>query len=786
MNKSLLIAAITVAVLASMLVCTSFDVPREAHAQKSGLKDSSESDFQSCRKCHARFFSSWDKSPHGLSVHLYSRILATEQFEPLEKGLAIDDSTYTLDIRKGYVTERGSLPWGGTRYQISSVMGGGRLLHFLTPLEKGKMQILPLAYDTRDKRWFDVTAEGIMHAQTGAASWKEYPYTLKTDCYGCHVNRLDTNYDQNAERYADPNNYDGIGCGSCHGATDAHVSLAGGLGAKGAMPEDMRIIRFKKLDPVAINQACAVCHAKATPITNSYVPGEDFFDHNDLAALEDPDFFADGSNRNASHIYTRWLMSPCLEDGRIHCLMCHTAGGGFKYSGDKQANNACAACHAQQVQRVSEHSHHKPGSTGSVCISCHMPKLTIGRTEHTDHSMLPPAPAVSMALKSTDACTNCHDDRDAAWANMYVRRWHRTDYQTPILKESSLIEAARRSDWSRLSEMIDYIQGSNNEVVAASLIRMLKHSPDPKVTSALVHALKDPSPLVRSSAAEALSGVSKPKVTKALLDATADTVRLVRIKAASSLARVNLKGLRESEATNLEKATAEYLSSMVVLPDNWQSQYNMGRYFLDRGEYKDAILANEKAVNIEPKAVPPYIGLSQAYLGLRNSLKAEGMLNKALKLDPESAPAHYQMGLLRKRQGTMRTAEESFREALRYDPTMHDAAYNLCLILSQDRMKEALAWGQKAFHMHPDVKVGYTLATLQKKDGNWDASLSVLKQIVSTDPSFTDAYLLMGEIYEGRAKKKEAKAVYLKGIASEDMPESDKNKLQLRLNRLNK
>ena len=110
--------------------------------------------------------------------------------------------------------------------------------------------------------------------------------------------------------------------------------------------------------------------------------------------------------------------------------------------------------------------------------------------------MLPPAPSATIAYKSPNACNICHADKDAAWGDTYVREWRTRDYQAPLLKRAALIDAARKRDWSKLPEMLAYIQGKDrDEVFATSLIRLISTVQDQKVLAALLTAAKDPSPL---------------------------------------------------------------------------------------------------------------------------------------------------------------------------------------------------------------------------------------------------------------------------------------------------
>jgi len=114
-------------------------------------------------------------------------------------------------------------------------------------------------------------------------------------------------------------------------------------------------------------------------------------------------------------------MSPCLKSGKLHCITCHTSSGRYRFKADDKANDACLPCHAEKVQNAASHTHHEAGSTGNQCVSCHMPTTSFARMNRTDHSMLPPAPSATIEFGSPNACNLCHSDKDAAWADAFVR-----------------------------------------------------------------------------------------------------------------------------------------------------------------------------------------------------------------------------------------------------------------------------------------------------------------------------------------------------------------------------
>jgi hypothetical protein len=146
-------------------------------------------------------------------------------------------------------------------------------------------------------------------------------------------------------------------------------------------------------------------------------------------------------------------------------VKCHTSSGRYRFREEKDANNACMPCHKARVEHAAAHTHHKAGSPGNKCISCHMPMTSFARMSRSDHSMLPPTPAATIAYKSPNACTLCHTDKDAAWADKTVREWHPRDYQAPVLARAALIEAGRKRDWSKLPAMLDYVKEAQPRVL---------------------------------------------------------------------------------------------------------------------------------------------------------------------------------------------------------------------------------------------------------------------------------------------------------------------------------
>ena len=739
----------------------------------------------SCRECHEKFYQLWSTSFHGLAMQHYTAELARTKLTPQEKDMTIGKYRYRADTgsKMGYVVETGTK--GQKKYKIEHVMGGKNVYYFLTTFKKGRLQTLPVAYDVNKKEWFDTAASGMRHFPGGERSqtvnWKESPYTFNTACYSCHVSQLSTNYNPKTDTYQTTWAEPGINCETCHGPSAEHNKIAKATPKGEPLPE-LGIISTKTMTMQQRNDLCSSCHAKASPLTLEYRPEDRFFDHFDLVTLEDPDYYPDGRDLGENYTLTSWLMSPCVKSGKLDCMHCHTSSGRYRFKKEK-FNDACMPCHADKVSSPTEHTHHPVESEASKCISCHMPMTAFAHMNRSDHSILPPLPAATISFKSPNACNICHKDKDAEWADKYVRQWRTRDYQASMLKRASLIDAARRRDWSKLLEMLAYVQSKDrDEVFATSIIRLMRTCQDERVTPVLLAAIKDYSPLVRAASADALSMRLTPEGLQALFEATGDEYRLVRARAAAGLAGFPMDRLNGELKTRVEKANKEYLDFIMARPDQWTSHYNLGNYHLSRAEFKEAVASYRAALKIEPQAVMAIVNSSIAYARMGEKDKAEKSLQTALKMGPDNAAANFNMGLLKAEKNEPKEAEEYLKKAITSDPQMAQAAFNLCIITSKDRIDEAVTWCRKAADLRPaEARYAYTLAFFEQQKGDADGAVNTLDELIARQPSYLDAYLLLAGIYEKLGRRKDAEKVYNKALAIEGAPENFRDHVRTKL-----
>ncbi|MCX8036802.1 MAG: tetratricopeptide repeat protein [Candidatus Sumerlaeia bacterium] len=743
-----------------------------------------------CRECHEPFYELWSTSHHGLAMQPFTAEFARKNLTPQTDDIVIGPYRYraVVEGEQGWVIEKG--PDGEKRYPIHHAMGGKNVYYFLTPMERGRLQVLPVAYNVRTRKWYDTTGSMVRHfldRPDAPLHWQERPLTFNSACHGCHVSQLSTNYDFATDTYRTVWTEPGINCETCHGPGDAHVRAARELPA-GQPMKDLKIISTKNFSADQINSLCAPCHAKMHALTASFIPGDRYFDHYGLVTFEDPDFYPDGRDLGENYTYTLWRMNPCAKSGRLHCMHCHTSSGRYRFADKAVANHACLPCHKERVEKAVEHTHHKPDSPGNLCIACHMPMTEFALMRRSDHSMLPPAPAATLRFKSPNACNlpACHADKDAAWSDHYVRQWHTKDYQAPVLHRATLVEAARKRDWSRLPDILNYWKSPDREeIVTVSLIRLTHTCDDDTKWPALLALLDDPSPLVRASAVTALEPRPAPEVRRALLRATGDNYRIVRVFAAAALAALSREGLDPKDLDSLNRATAEYEAMLHSRRDDWASHYNLGNYFADRGESQRALDAYAAAMRLDPTRVPPLVNASMVHARQGDNAQAEALLRKAIALEPENAEANFNLGLLLAEQGKSDAAIACLRTAFKSDPTLAPAAYNLAVLLSKSAPAESLDWCRKAAMLRPaEPRYAYTLAFYLNEQGNRREAETVLRGLIRRHPAYPDAYFLLAALYEEQARIAEALDIYNRALAALSLSAAERAQLEYKIRAL--
>jgi len=743
---------------------------------------------ESCIECHERFYKLWSPSFHGKAMQPVTKGFLAEYTLPKSGNFEIEGKTYSTGIKDSalvlFETDKNKV----TDYPVSWALGGKNVFYFLTPLEKGKLQTIPLAFDLNKKAWYNNPQSAVRHFSEGtpdkALPWKDRMYTFNTSCYSCHVSQLSANYNLSGDSYQTTWKEPGINCETCHGPSSGHIAVC--RKAKvGEIPKDLKIISTKSFSPGQHNASCAPCHAKMHPITASYTPGERYFDNYDLTTIENPDFYPDGRDLGENYTMTSWELNECAENSAMHCVACHTSSGRFKFKNEPE--KSCLPCHSDKVENVAEHSQHPAGTEGAVCINCHLPKTEFGRMIRSDHSFRPPMPEATIRFGSPNACNSCHSDKSPQWANEIVKKRENKNYQDKTIEWAQLLKEARGGDWKNSGKIFSVIEkGGLDEVVITSFVRLMPACPDSAKWKLILKTAKNKSPLVRSAVASVLADNQSNDSRKVLASSCSDEYRLVRVNAAASLAGKSSGLFSPEENEAIRKATEEYKTSLLSRPDDWSAHYNLGLFYQNQGDIEKAIESYQTAAGIYPESVLPLVNSSLLLSATGNQTAAEQNLKQVLQSDPGNEAANLNLGLLLAELGRTDEARKALETVIKVNPKQAVAAYNLCVLAAPDDLNLAVGYAKIAAESSPgEPKYAYTLAFYLNQSGKTDLAIQALEKCIRDFPEYLDPVYLLADIYIRQGNRAAASTLYGKALKNTGIPENEKARINQLLSRLN-
>ncbi|HEX3756350.1 MAG TPA: c-type cytochrome [Rhizomicrobium sp.] len=365
---------------------------------------------KACQNCHQDIYARWVKTR-------MANVLRNPKVHP--DAFAADPATAPADLRF-------------TKDEVAFIYGSKWKQRYWK--KSGNTYVPLLAqFNIATKKWSKYHVPDM-----GGDWWAKYYPDPRGDnsnrptgplCDGCHS----VNFNINTQQPGEWN----VGCEQCHGAGSAHV----------VHPTVANILNPARQNYVQANDTCIQCHSQGQPLSNP-IKGK-YYDwavgyH---AGLRLADFwklephklgktsfthFPDGTahkNRMQGNDFVQSLMYT----RGVTCFSCHDPHG---TNNDamlrKPINDVCMSCHGLNAQNgphaasLEAHTHHKPGSPGSQCVACHMPKILPQLpggpfvSTHTFHFV---TPAKTESLGIPNACNACHTDKTPQWAQAALEGW---------------------------------------------------------------------------------------------------------------------------------------------------------------------------------------------------------------------------------------------------------------------------------------------------------------------------------------------------------------------------
>jgi tetratricopeptide (TPR) repeat protein len=312
------------------------------------------------------------------------------------------------------------------------------------------------------------------------------------------------------------------------------------------------------------------------------------------------------------------------------------------------SNNAlCTTCHQSIGKQVTAHTRHRADSAGSSCVECHMPTTVISiKSKMRDHTMSLPAPENTVAFGIPNACTECHRDKNAAWAVDVLEKWWPQGRRGKLVTRAEAFTAARAKRPDALGGLLA-IAGDDREgpLIRANAVGYLRGYEDPRAIAVLLEAAKSDHPAIRamaiSSMALSLNAVKDDRriaerrgARAVVLAALDDPVRSVRISALLSLIILGDAEFSAAEEALFRRASREFEIEANLHQDDASNQGQLGLVLLFTGEYERAASALTRSLILEPDRPGTKFLLGLARLGQGRREDARALLKEVPASDP--------------------------------------------------------------------------------------------------------------------------------------------------------
>ena len=674
-----------------------------------------------CADCHAEQVALWRGSHHELAMQPASETSILGAFNNNE--FSHQGITSRFFTRGGeYFVETDGRDGQLDEFPVRYAFGVEPLQQYLLELPGSGIQTLGVSWDSRPEgeggqQWFHVYGDEVIN-HTDVLHWTRPGQNWDSMCAYCHSTGLKKTFEPETKTFNTTWAEINVACEACHGPGSLHVEWAdsdvrkqdetpdGNKGFAAQLDERDSISWIlnpdsgnssrnrPRLTQVEIN-TCAACHSRRGQIEVLPMPGSELLDGFRPALIQPPLYHVDGQIRDEVYVWGSFLQSRMHQQG-VTCSDCHEPHS-LKLRAPGSA--VCLQCHAAEKFASTGHHLHSPESAGADCIECHMPPTTYMQVDpRHDHSFRIPRPDLSMAFATPNACTNCHDDKNAEWATDVLREQDKLNEAGHWRKKFATILSAQTGAQALIPELA--ADESVPAIVRASVIVQAPLYGDVLLIEEIAKQATHEEPLIRWAVARALQGTPVSIIARYAPSLLEDPIRAVRIAAANALAPVALELLPVHTQRVLQEVLDEYVAAEQVNNERAEAHINIGNLQRQLRRPEKSQQAYQTALDLNPFFVPAYVNLADLYRQQGNEVAGERLLREAIVKLPEQPSLHYSLGLSLVRQG--RTGEARDELLLAAAAQDADARMALAYALILDKQGEA------------DAAIDYLNASLER------------------------------------------------------------------------
>ena len=406
----------------------------------------------------------------------------------------------------------------------------------------------------------------------------------------------------------------------------------------------------------------------------------------------------------------RLRKSQCFlkSNGALSCTTCHNPHD-VQHGEDatQRFTAVCRQCHGASLNQLVSAGKH---TASTDCVGCHMPKRRAQDVVHTvmtDHYIQRFKPAGDLLAEIAEP-----------------RQTEATAYRGPV----SLYypRALPKPDGALCLAIAQVTQGSNLTEGLAQLSAAIDKFKPVRAEYYLQwgDALRSSGRLQEALAAYEEAVRREPE----------SVVAMERLALCLPLLK------QDARAEAILKQVLEHTPAAAL---DW---IQLGLVQLGEGKTSDALLAFEKAMQLDPDLPDGYNTAGAVWFETGDSVKGEAALREAIRIQPNYAQAHSNLGNLLSAAGRFDEARYHFESALRIKEDYTGAQYNYALALTRvRRFDEAQAQVEALLRTDPRSAEAHDfLGNLLGAKGQADRAIAEYREALRLAPGFNRASLDLG------------------------------------------
>jgi tetratricopeptide (TPR) repeat protein len=176
-------------------------------------------------------------------------------------------------------------------------------------------------------------------------------------------------------------------------------------------------------------------------------------------------------------------------------------------------------------------------------------------------------------------------------------------------------------------------------------------------------------------------------------------------------------------------------------PDDQFGWILLGSLFAQTGRLQDSLIANQRALKISPNNAELHSNLGGTLQELGRLEEAEASYNKAIGIKPALTEGHYNLGNTLQLLGRLEEAEASYNKAIGIKPALAEGHYGLGSTLKKlGRLEDAERSYNKAIGFKPDYEQAHNnLGNILQELGRLDEADASFKKAILINPEYVNA-----------------------------------------------